>query len=48
MNDEKVDDQWHGFHEFLGIEDDTWTPRKVKELLKGIIESDLFGRNELI
>ena len=40
MNNEKVDDQWHGFHEFIGIEDETWTPRKVKDLLRDLIKDD--------
>tara|TARA_Y100001936_G_scaffold136189_1_gene132980 strand:+ start:1429 stop:4047 length:2619 start_codon:yes stop_codon:yes gene_type:complete len=40
MNDGKVDDQWHGFHEFIGVEDETWTPRKVKELLRELIKDN--------
>ena len=36
---EEIDDQWHGFEEFIGIEDGDWTPYKVKELLKELIKS---------
>ena len=36
---EEIDDQWHGFEEFIGIEDGDWTPHKVKELLKELIKS---------
>ena len=37
---EEIDEQWHGFTEFIGVEDKTWSPLKVKELLKGLIKSD--------
>ena len=40
MTKDESDDQWHGFHEFLGIEDDTWTPKKVKELLRDLIKDN--------
>ena len=30
----------HGFYEFTGQEDQTWTSYKVKELLKGLIKSN--------
>jgi len=36
-----IDGEWHGFAEFIGIEDQTWTPRKIKDLLKSIIECEL-------
>ena len=39
----------HGFYEFTGQEDQTWTPYKVKELLKGLIKSKfLYSVEEVI
>ena len=38
MTKDEPDDQWHGFAEFVGIEDNTWTPKRVKELLRGLID----------
>ena len=37
---QEIDEQWHGFSEFIGVEDTSWSPLKVKELLKGLIKSD--------
>ena len=41
MKEKKIDDKWHGFAEFIGIEDQVWTPRKIKELLQDMIESGI-------
>ena len=30
---------WVGIHDFLGVEDPTWSPKKVKELLQDLIKS---------
>ena len=39
----------HGFYEFTGQEDQTWTPYKVKELLKGLIKSKfLYSVEEVV
>jgi hypothetical protein len=40
MSNDEPDDEWHGFHEFVGIEDNTWTPKKVKELLRDLIKDN--------
>ena len=40
MTEEKVTDEWLGFHEFIGIEDKRWTPEKVKELLRDLIKDN--------
>ena len=39
----------HGFYEFTGQEDQTWSPYKVKELLKGLIKSKfLYSVEEVV
>jgi superfamily II DNA or RNA helicase len=39
----------HGFYEFTGQEDQTWTPYKVKELLRGLIKDKfLYSVEEVV
>ena len=41
MKEKEIDDKWHGFADFIGIEDQTLTPRRIKELLQDIIDSGM-------
>ena len=41
MKEKEIDDKWHGFADFIGIEDQTLTPHRIKELLQDIIDSGM-------
>ena len=40
-NDSEESEYWIDIHDWLGTEDPNWSPRKVKELLRSLIESKL-------
>ena len=39
--DSKENNYWVDIHDWLGTEDPTWSPHKIKELLRSLIESKL-------
>ena len=41
MSQSDEGNSWEGIHDWLGTEDPTWSPKKVKELLRSLIDSKL-------
>ena len=39
--DSEENEDWIDIHDWLGTEDPNWSPRKVKELLRSLIDSKL-------